>query len=143
MSAHASPSPNASGPARPRLSFAQIVNMNVGFLGIQYSFGLQQGNMSPIYRYLGADDGLLWVLDAANNVTMEPYRAFVSDRLDESQHPTGFLTQSVFTGRGQTLSYLTPSILVLLGMSRDRTHAHGIPFITVGAFLIGALFSIT
>jgi maltose/moltooligosaccharide transporter len=188
------------------LSFAQIVNMNVGFFGIQYSFGLQQGNMSPIYRYLGADEaslpllwlagpmtgllvqpiigamsdrtlsprgrrtpyflvgavlcslalllmpfspalwmaaGLLWVLDAANNVTMEPYRAFVSDRLDESQHPTGFLTQSAFTGLGQTLAYLTPSILVLLGMSRDRTNVHGIPFITVGAFLIGALFSIS
>jgi hypothetical protein len=40
----------------PALSFWQIVNMNVGFFGIQYSFGLQQGNMSPIYRYLGADE---------------------------------------------------------------------------------------
>jgi hypothetical protein len=47
----------------------------------------------------------------ANNVTMEPYRAFVSDRLDASQHSIGFLTQSAFTGLGQTLSYLTPSIL--------------------------------
>ncbi|AHG93784.1 major facilitator superfamily MFS_1 (plasmid) [Gemmatirosa kalamazoonensis] len=206
MSGHSAPLPNTSRPTRPHLTFAQIVNMNFGFFGIQYSFGLQQGNMSPIYRYLGANEaslpllwlagpmtgllvqpiigamsdrtisprgrrtpyflvgavlcsvalllmpfspalwaaaGLLWVLDAANNVTMEPYRAFVSDRLDESQHPTGFLTQSAFTGLGQTLSYLTPSILVVLGMSRDRTNAHGIPIITVGAFLIGALFSIT
>lgn len=192
--------------ARPQLSFWQIVNMNVGFFGIQYSFGLQQGNMSPIYKYLGADEaslpllwlagpmtgllvqpivgamsdrtlsprgrrtpyfligavlcslallampfsqalwmaaGLLWVLDAANNITMEPYRAFVSDRLDASQHSIGFLTQSAFTGLGQTLSYLTPSILVLLGMNRDAVNGRGIPYITVGAFLIGAVFSIS
>ena len=191
---------------RARLTFGQIVNMNVGFFGIQYSFGLQQGNMSPIYKYLGASEatlpllwlagpmtgllvqpligamsdrtlsprgrrtpyflvgavlcsiallampfsqalwmaaGLLWVLDAANNVTMEPYRAFVSDCLDSSQHSIGFLTQSAFTGLGQTLAYLTPSILVLLGINRDLVNARGIPYITVGAFLIGALFSIS
>lgn len=191
---------------RPRLSLAQVVNMNVGFFGIQYSFGLQQGNMSPIYRYLGADEatlpllwlagpmtgllvqpvvgamsdrtlsprgrrtpyflvgavlcslallampfspalwaaaGLLWILDAANNVTMEPYRAYVSDRLDPSQQAQGFLTQSAFTGLGQTLSYLTPSLLVGLGMSGDAVNARGIPHITTLAFLMGAVFSIT
>ncbi len=196
----------ASTPARARLTFGQIVNMNIGFFGIQYSFGLQQGNMSPIYRYLGADEaslpllwlagpmtgllvqpiigamsdrtlsprgrrtpyflvgavlcsiallampfsaalwmaaGLLWVLDAANNITMEPYRAFVSDKLDPSQHSLGFLTQSAFTGLGQTLSYLTPSILVVLGMNRDGVNGRGIPYITMGAFLIGAVFSIS
>ena len=190
---------------RPHLSFGQILNMNLGFFGIQYSFGLQQGNMSPIYRYLGANESslpllwlagpmtgllvqpiigamsdrtlsprgrrtpyflvgavlcslallfmpfspalwvaasLLWILDAGNNVTMEPYRAFVSDRLDESQHSIGFLTQSAFTGLGQTLSYLTPSLLVMLGMSRDATNAHGIPWVTVTAFVIGSVFSI-
>jgi len=202
------PSASAVAPAarRPWLTFGQIVNMNVGFFGIQYSFGLQQGNMSPIYKYLGADEaslpllwlagpmtgllvqpivgamsdrtlsprgrrtpyflvgavlcslallvmpfsaalwmaaGLLWVLDAANNVTMEPYRAFVSDRLDPGQHSIGFLTQSAFTGLGQTLSYLTPSLLVVLGMNRDAVNGRGIPHITMGAFLIGALFSIT
>ncbi|MEO7962728.1 MAG: MFS transporter [Gemmatimonadaceae bacterium] len=191
---------------KPRLSFWQIVNMNVGFFGIQYSFGLQQSNMSPIYKYLGADEaslpllwlagpmtgllvqpiigamsdktlsprgrrtpyflvgavlcsfalllmpfsralwmaaGLLWILDAANNVTMEPYRAFVSDRLDPSQHSIGFLTQSAFTGLGQTLSYLTPSLLVAFGMSRDALNNRGIPLITEWAFLIGAVFSIS
>jgi maltose/moltooligosaccharide transporter len=197
---------SATPPTRARLSFGQIVNMNIGFFGIQYSFGLQQGNMSPIYRYLGADEaalpllwlagpmtglivqpiigamsdktlsprgrrtpyfligavfcslallampfssalwmaaGLLWILDAANNVTMEPYRAFVSDRLDESQHSLGFLTQSAFTGLGQTLSYLTPSILVVMGMDRNQVNGRGIPTITMWAFLIGAVFSIT
>jgi maltose/moltooligosaccharide transporter len=195
-----------SMPKRASLSFGQIVNMNIGFFGIQYSFGLQQSNMSPIYKYLGADEatlpllwlagpmtglivqpiigamsdrtlsprgrrtpyflvgaivcslallampfsralwmaaGLLWILDAANNVTMEPYRAFVSDKLDESQHSLGFLTQSAFTGLGQTLSYLTPSILVVLGMNRDAVNGRGIPNITMWAFLIGAVFSIS
>jgi len=190
---------------KPHLNFWQIVNMNVGFFGIQYSFGLQQSNMSPIYRYLGADEaslpylwlagpmtglivqpiigamsdktltrvgrrtpyfligavlcsislffmpfsstlwmaaGLLWILDAANNITMEPYRAFVSDKLRPEQHSLGFLTQSAFTGLGQTLSYLTPSILVLVGMNRDLTNARNIPYITITAFIIGSVFSI-
>jgi maltose/moltooligosaccharide transporter len=50
--------------SKPQLSFWQIVNMNVGFFGIQFSFGLQQANMSPIYQYLGADESklpLLWL----------------------------------------------------------------------------------
>ena len=193
-------------PQRPMLTIAQILNMNVGFFGIQYSFGLQQSNMSPIYKYLGASEaslpllwlagpmtgllvqpiigamsdrtlskrgrrtpyfligavlcsvallwmpfsptlwmaaGLLWILDAGNNVTMEPYRAFVSDRLDVSQHSIGFLTQSAFTGLGQTLSYLTPSLLLYFGMKRDVVNAHGIPQVTVWAFIIGSVLSIT
>ncbi|WAC71572.1 MFS transporter [Roseateles sp. SL47] len=191
---------------KPRLTLGQIVNMNVGFLGIQFSFGLQQSNMSPIYKYLGADEatlpllwlagpvtgllvqplvgaisdrtvtrwgrrtpyfligavlcslglllmpmspalwfaaGLLWILDAANNVTMEPYRAYVSDRLDESQHVSGFLIQSAFTGLAQTLAYLTPSLLVALGMSRDAVAGNHIPQTTSMAFYLGAVLSIS
>ena len=198
--------PTVLAPTRPLLSFWQVVNMNIGFFGIQYSFGLQQSNMSPIYKYLGADEAslpllwlagpmtgllvqpivgamsdrtlsprgrrtpyfligavlcsiallampfspalwvaasLLWILDAANNITMEPYRAFVSDRLNASQHSIGFLTQSAFTGLGQTLSYLTPSILVVIGMNKDAVNGRGIPEITVVAFIIGAIFSIS
>ncbi|MTV51510.1 MFS transporter [Massilia buxea] len=188
------------------LSFRQIVNMNVGFFGIQFSFGLQQSSMSPIYKYLGADEAtlpllwlagpvtgllvqpivgamsdrtvtrwgrrtpyfligailcslgllampfsptlwmaasLLWILDAANNVTMEPYRAFVTDKLPPAQHSLGFLTQSAFTGLGQTLAYLTPSLLVLCGMDKDATNGSHIPQVVVAAFLIGAVMSIT
>ena len=191
---------------KPHLSFSQIVNMNVGFFGIQFSFGLQQSSMSPIYAYLGADEAtlpllwlagpmtgllvqplvgalsdrtvtrwgrrtpyfligailcslgllampfsptlwmaasLLWILDAANNVTMEPYRAFVSDKLAPEQHSLGFLTQSAFTGLGQTLAYLTPTLLVLLGMNKDATNASHIPHIVIAAFIIGAVFSLT
>ena len=191
---------------KPHLSIWQIINMNVGFFGIQFSFGLQQANMSPIYKYLGADEGslpllwlagpmtgllvqpiigamsdrtvsrwgrrtpyfligallcslgllvmpfsptlwfaagVLWILDAANNVTMEPYRAYVSDRLDHAQHSLGFLTQAAFTGLAQTLAYLAPTLLVLAGMNKDAVGASNIPHITLTAFLIGALFSFT
>ncbi|NJL18595.1 MAG: SLC45 family MFS transporter, partial [Nitrospira sp.] len=86
---------------------------------------------------------LLWILDAANNVTMEPYRAYVSDRLNRDQHSLGFLTQSAFTGLAQTMAYLAPSILVFIGMNKDAVNANNIPHITVAAFLIGALLSFT
>ena len=49
---------------KPKLSIGQILQMNLGFLGLQFSFGLQQANMSPIYKYLGAEEShlpLLWL----------------------------------------------------------------------------------
>lgn len=191
---------------KPRLSLLRIVEMNLGFLGLQFSFGLQQSNMGPIYGYLGADEAalpllwlagpmtgllvqplvgamsdrtrsrlgrrtpyflvgallctlclfampysralwvaasLLWILDAANNVTMEPYRAYVSDRLRDEQRPLGFLTQSAFTGLAQTLSYLAPSLLVWWGLDKDAVGANNIPDITYIAFAIGAVLSLS
>jgi len=86
---------------------------------------------------------LLWILDAANNITMEPYRAYVGDRLPKDQHPTGYIMQSAFTGLAQTLSYLTPSILVWLGMNKDALASNHIPEITLLTFAIGAMVSIT
>jgi maltose/moltooligosaccharide transporter len=86
---------------------------------------------------------LLWILDAANNITMEPYRAFVSDRLDPSQRPLGFLCQSSFAGLAQAASYLAPSLLVMAGMNKDLVDANGIPQITRIAFVIGAVLSLT
>ena len=86
---------------------------------------------------------VLWILDAANNITQEPYRAFVSDKLDESQHPMGFLTQSAFTGLGQTLSYLTPTLLIFFGVSKMAHTANHIPITTLIAFLIGSVVSIS
>ena len=61
---------------KPHLSFWQVVNMNVGFFGIQFSFGLQQSNMSPIYRYLGADEASLPLLALARSYrALPPARA--------------------------------------------------------------------
>jgi maltose/moltooligosaccharide transporter len=85
----------------------------------------------------------LWILDAANNVTMEPYRAYVSDRLNKDQHSLGFLTQSAFTGLAQTLAYLAPSIMVWWGMNKDAVGGNHIPQVTLFAFIVGAALSIS
>ena len=86
---------------------------------------------------------VLWILDASNNVTQEPYRAFVSDKLDKSQHSLGFLTQSAFTGLGQTLSYLTPFLLINFFAISESGKIGRIPTSTLLAFLIGGVVSIT
>ncbi|MBN8679537.1 MAG: MFS transporter [Chitinophagales bacterium] len=188
---------------KPSLSFWQIVNMNFGFFGIQYSFGLQQTAINPIYSFLHADPeqlpllnlagpmtglliqpiigamsdktwhprwgrrkpyflvgaifcslclfafpfsstlwmaaGLLWILDAANNTAMEPYRAFVADKLPESQYGMGFLTQSFFTGLGITLANL--SLFFFQGAIVGQS-ASGIPYWVYGSFFVGAVCSI-
>ena len=188
------------------LSFGQILTMNFGFFGVQFSFGLQQSNMSAIYKYLGANEAelpmlwlagpvtgllvqpvigaisdgtwspkfgrrkpffligaviaslaliampfsstiwmaasLLWILDAANNIALEPYRAFISDKLPEKQYSLGFLMQSFFTGLGTTLANFTPAILVTLGvLAMSDKMDNGIPVATYWAFGIGAFAS--
>ena len=186
---------------KPRLSFWQIWNMSFGFLGIQFGWGLQMANMSPIYKTLGADEsalpmlwlagpitglliqpiigaasdrtwtrlgrrrpyflvgailaslalvampnsstvwmaaGLLWILDASINVSMEPFRAFVGDKLSDEQRTFGFVMQSFFIGIGQTLANVLPWVLgAWLGVKGAL--ASGIPKTTYFAFLIGAV----
>ena len=190
---------------KPHLSWGQILQMNLGFLGLQFSFGLQQANMTPIWAYLGADEGsfpwlgiagpltglivqpiigvmsdrtlskwgrrtpyfligalmctfglffmplsqsllmafsILFILDVGNNVTMEPYRAYVNDRLNADQRGFGFLSQSAFTGLAQCLAYASPYILVTwFGISKDAAPGQ-IPEYTRIAFIIGAALSI-
>jgi maltose/moltooligosaccharide transporter len=192
---------------KKRLNLWQILTMNFGFFGVQFSFGLQQSNMSAIYKYLGAEEaelpllwlagpvtglivqpiigaisdgtwspkfgrrkpffligaiiasislvimpysssiwmaaGLLWILDAANNIALEPYRAFISDKLPEKQYSYGFLVQSFFTGLGTTLANFTPAILVSFGiLALSDKMDNGIPVSTYWAFGIGAAASI-
>lgn len=54
---------------KPNLSFWQIWNMNVGFFGIQFSFGLQQTAINPIFSFLGASHDELPLLNLAGPVT--------------------------------------------------------------------------
>ncbi len=198
--------PAAPTASKPQLSPWRILEMNLGFLGLQFSFGLQQGNMAPIYGYLGADESklpllllagpmtglivqpivgalsdrtdsrwgrrtpffllgavlcslglffmplsssilmaasLLWIIDAGNNMTMEPYRAYISDRLNPDQQRFGFLTQSAFTGLAQMLAFLTPSMMIyVFGLDKDAVDSHNIPHTARAAFTIGAVLSI-
>jgi maltose/moltooligosaccharide transporter len=186
-----------------KLSFWQIINMNVGFFGIQYSFGLQQSAVNPIYDFLGASPdelpllnlagpltglliqpiigalsdktwlpklggrrkpyffigalvcslalflfpfssslwmaaGLLWILDAGNNTAMEPYRAFVADKLDPSQQPTGFQAQSFFTGFGQTLANVSLFIFPMIFIGTTGK----LPTWVFASFFLGAVCSV-
>ena len=68
---------------RPHLSPWRILEMNIGFLGLQFSFGLQQGNMAPIYSYLGADEASIPLLSLAGPVTgllVQPIVGALSDK---------------------------------------------------------------
>lgn len=68
---------------KAKLSFWQIINMNVGFFGIQYSFGLQQSAVNPIYDFLGASPDELPLLNLAGPLTgllVQPIIGALSDK---------------------------------------------------------------
>jgi maltose/moltooligosaccharide transporter len=183
--------------------------MNIGFLGIQFSFGLQQTAVNPIFSYLGAHNdqlpllnlagpitglliqpligaisdktwsprwgrrkpffligaiigslclfafpfspslwfavGLLWILDVGNNTAMEPYRAFIGDKLPENQLTFGYQMQSLFVGAGIVLANL--SIFLFqdwFGGAKDSVETvNSIPTWLYYSFFIGAIASIT
>ncbi len=198
---------------KQRLGFWQIWNMSFGFLGIQFGWGLQMANMSPIYTYLGARDeqlarlwlaapltgfivqpiigamsdrtwgrlgrrrpyflvgailsslallvmpnsgqlatwllphlpkfymaaGLLWVLDASINVSMEPFRAFVADKLPEKQRGMGFAMQSFFIGVGAVVAGMLPYILKnWFHVTSDTNGGNAIPTNVRISFYLGA-----
>lgn len=188
---------------KPIMNMRQIMLMNLGFFGIQYSFGMQQTAVNPVYNFLGAKPEdlpllnlagpitglfiqpligamsdrtwsdrwgrrkpffivgaigcsvclflfpfvtaiwmaamLLWLLDASNNTAMEPYRAFIADRLPPAQLAKGFLAQSFFTGFGITLANL--SLWIFQKILSGSTSA-GIPYWVFGSFMLGSVCSI-
>jgi maltose/moltooligosaccharide transporter len=193
---------------KPELSFWQIFNMNVGFLGIQFSFGLQQSAINPIFLFLGAPEdmlpilniagpvtglivqpligaisdktwsprwgrrkpffligaiigslclfafplspalwfavGLLWILDVGNNMAMEPYRAFVGDKLPNKQLSLGYQMQSLFVGAGIVLA--NASIFLFqdwFGGDAGSEVAGSIPKWLYYSFFIGSVLSVT
>ena len=185
------------------MNMRQILLMNLGFFGIQYSFGMQQTAINPIYKMLGADESelpilnmagpitglliqpiigamsdrtwserwgrrkpyfivgaigcsvclflfpfvsalwmavlLLWLLDASNNTAMEPYRAFIADRLPPSQTAKGFLAQSFFAGLGITLANAS---MFLFEHIWEGVAGSGLPYYVFGAFMLGSVCSI-
>ena len=187
-------------PSKPLLKFGEIWNMNFGFLGIQFGWGLQLANMSAIYSKLGASPenipilwlagpvtgllvqpligamsdrtwgklgrrrpyflfgalfasvalllmpsspslyfaaALLWILDSSINVSMEPFRAFVADKLAPAQRTTGFIMQSFFIGIGATLANALPRIFHECGI--HGAGANGVPLTVDYSFKIGAV----
>ncbi len=184
-----------------RLSFWEIWNMSFGFLGIQFGFALQGGNMSRIFQTLGAskDDipllwiaapltgllvqpvigylsdrtwhprwgrrrpyfllgailsslalffvpyssalwmaaGFLWILDASINISMEPFRALVADKLAEEQRSYGFVLQTLIIGIGTWVASNLPWFVTQLGVSNE-SGAGEIPQSVFVSFAIGA-----
>ena len=82
--------------------------------------------------------GLLWILDASINVTMEPFRAFVADKLPSEQRQQGFSIQALFIGLGAVVSSAMPWVMAnWLGV--ESTAAAGeIPLPVRLSFYIGA-----
>ncbi len=72
---------------KPALSFMQIINMNVGFFGIQYSFGLQQSAVNPIYDFLGASPDEIPLLNLAGPVTGLLIQPIIGALSDKTWHP--------------------------------------------------------
>jgi len=92
---------------------------------------------------------LLWILDASINVSMEPFRAFVADKLNVSQRTAGFVMQSFFIGVGASLANALPYIFRSYGVDEDYQRRVGaattaglqlkeIPPSVVYSFKIGA-----
>jgi maltose/moltooligosaccharide transporter len=88
--------------------------------------------------------GMLWVLDASINVSMEPFRAFVGDQLPAAQRPSGYAMQSFFIGVGSVVASMLPFLLEKVGVA--NTAAEGqVPdtvryaFYAGGVVLLGAI----
>jgi maltose/moltooligosaccharide transporter len=81
--------------------------------------------------------GLLWILDASINVSMEPFRAFVADKLDANQRTAGFVMQSFFIGIGASLANALPFLFSWIGV--EGSTSSGIPLSVKYSFQFGAL----
>ncbi len=93
--------------------------------------------------------GLLWILDASVNVTMEPFRAFVGDLLPKEQRKTGFAMQSLLIGLGAVLSSGLPYMLTNWFGVTGGNGQSAIPrtvrlsfYIGSGVFLAAVLYTI-
>lgn len=82
--------------------------------------------------------GTLWVLDASINVSMEPFRAFVGDKLAPRQRPTGYAMQSFFIGVGAIVASFLPFILAHFGVANTAA-AGEVPPTVRYAFYFGAV----
>ena len=88
--------------------------------------------------------GVLWILDSSINITMEPFRAFVADNLDESQRSFGFAMQSMFIGLASFIAGYLPQVLVnIFHVSRDKTNGSIPHNILLSFYIGGAVFLVS
>ena len=94
--------------------------------------------MMPQSSLLWTAAGLLWILDASINISMEPFRAFVADLLPEWQRTRGFAMQSLFIGFGAVIASAMPWMLTNWFHLSAGTVRHAIPLTVRLSFYIGA-----
>lgn len=83
--------------------------------------------------------GMLWIMDASINISMEPFRAFVGDKLPASQRSTGFAMQSFFIGTGAVIASVLPYVFTnWLGISNEAPEGE-IPGSVKWSFYVGAI----
>jgi maltose/moltooligosaccharide transporter len=82
--------------------------------------------------------GMLWIMDASINISMEPFRAFVGDNLPAAQRVTGFAMQSFFIGAGAVVASALPWILTNLFGVKNEAAAGQIPESVRLSFYLGA-----
>ncbi|WP_438711714.1 MFS transporter [Aquimarina muelleri] len=82
--------------------------------------------------------GFLWILDASINISMEPFRALVADKLPDSQRSYGFVTQTLIIGIGTWVASNLPWLISQMGVS-DGAPTGVVPMSVKVAFAIGAL----
>ncbi len=82
--------------------------------------------------------GFLWVLDASINISMEPFRALVADKLPQSQRSYGFVVQTLIIGIGTWVASNLPWMVSQLGVSNEA-ESGVVPMSVKVAFSIGAI----
>ena len=82
--------------------------------------------------------GFLWILDASINISMEPFRALVADKLPDSQRSYGFVMQTLIIGVGTWVASSLPWMVSQFGVS-DSAASGVVPMSVKIAFAIGAL----
>jgi maltose/moltooligosaccharide transporter len=87
--------------------------------------------------------GMLWIMDASINISMEPFRAFVGDMLPSEQRTTGFATQSFFIGTGAVIASVLPYVLTNWFHIKNSAPAGMIPLSVKLSFYIGGAVFIT
>ncbi|MBA4853541.1 MFS transporter [Emticicia sp. BO119] len=93
----------------------------------------------PNSSVLWVAGGMLWVLDASINISMEPFRAFVGDKLNSKQRTTGFAMQSFFIGVGSVIAALLPWIFTNWFHFSNTAAAGEIPDSVKYSFYIGGV----
>lgn len=130
---------NRLGRRRPYFLVGAILSSVALFLMPSASelAGSLRGWLGGFVTALAMAATLLWVLDASINISMEPFRAFVADKLNTSQRTAGFVMQSFFIGIGATLANVLPYTFRVFGITGES--ASGIPLAVTYSFRIGAV----